>query len=76
MMCYKYDDDAYVYLLIHFIRAPVLVAIALIEAGMEPLESVEFIRAKRRGAINQNQLKFLEIYYRRKKLSNSKCIIM
>eukprot|EP01098_Paradermamoeba_levis_P016084 TRINITY_DN846_c0_g1_i2.p1 TRINITY_DN846_c0_g1~~TRINITY_DN846_c0_g1_i2.p1 ORF type:complete len:159 (-),score=42.43 TRINITY_DN846_c0_g1_i2:369-845(-) len=40
-------------------RAPVLVAISLIDAGMENLKAVEFIRSKRRGAINQKQLKFL-----------------
>eukprot|EP00004_Rigifila_ramosa_P012286 TRINITY_DN2650_c0_g1_i4.p1 TRINITY_DN2650_c0_g1~~TRINITY_DN2650_c0_g1_i4.p1 ORF type:complete len:207 (-),score=33.02 TRINITY_DN2650_c0_g1_i4:172-792(-) len=41
-------------------RAPVLAAIALIERGMEPLDAVEFIRKKRRGAINQKQLTWLE----------------
>ena len=56
-------------------RAPVLVALALIEAGMEPLDCVAFIRAKRRGAINQNQLKFLESYSKRKK-SKSSCTMM
>lgn len=56
-------------------RAPVLVALALVENGMEALESVEFIRQKRRGAINLNQLKFLELYSRRKRVSN-KCIVM
>jgi protein tyrosine phosphatase type 4A len=56
-------------------RAPVLVALALVESGMEPLESVEFIRQKRRGAINLNQLKFLEAYSRRRK-GSAKCTIM
>lgn len=56
-------------------RAPVLVALALVESGMEPLESVEFIRQKRRGAINLNQLKFLETYSRRRR-NSSKCHIM
>lgn len=56
-------------------RAPVLVALALVENGMEALESVEFIRQKRRGAINLNQLKFLELYSRRKRVS-SKCVVM
>ncbi|EIE82209.1 hypothetical protein RO3G_06914 [Rhizopus delemar RA 99-880] len=32
-------------------RAPVLIAIALIEEGMDPLESVAFIRKHRQGAI-------------------------
>ena len=56
-------------------RAPVLVALALVESGMEALESVEFIRQKRRGAINLNQLKFLEFYSHKKK-SSGKCTIM
>jgi protein tyrosine phosphatase type 4A len=43
-------------------RAPVLVAIALIEQGMAPLDAVQFVRERRRGAINSRQLKFLETY--------------
>lgn len=44
-------------------RAPVLVAIALIEfANMDPVEAVSFIRGKRRGAINEKQLLYLEGY--------------
>lgn len=53
-------------------RAPVLVATALIEAGMEPFKAVEFIRAKRRGAINQRQLRYLEHYKPRK---SGRCVI-
>ena len=47
-------------------RAPVLVAIALIEQGLEPLEAVTAIRSKRRGAINARQLQYLEHQYRRR----------
>lgn len=43
-------------------RAPVLVAIALIESGMAPAEAVEYIRKGRRGAINNNQLRWLRQY--------------
>jgi protein tyrosine phosphatase type IVA len=44
-------------------RAPVMVAIALIEfAGMDPVEAVSLIRANRRGAINEKQLLYLEGY--------------
>lgn len=53
--------------------APVLVAIALIESGMSPLDSVSFIRARRRGAINNKQLKYIENYKRRSK--SAKCVI-
>ena len=56
-------------------RAPVLVAIALIENGMRPLDAVMFIRQRRRGAINNKQLKFLE-NYRPRHLKKDKCIIM
>jgi protein tyrosine phosphatase type 4A len=52
-------------------RAPVMVAIALIEfADMDPVEAVSFLRKKRRGAINEKQLLYLEGYkkqYRRNK---------
>lgn len=40
-------------------RAPVLVAIALIEMGMKPLDAIEFIRSKRRGAFNKPQIAYL-----------------
>jgi protein tyrosine phosphatase type 4A len=44
-------------------RAPLLVAIALIELGkMDALEAVEYIRVHRRGAINARQLTFLQQY--------------
>ena len=44
-----------------------LVAIALIEGGMDPLDAVHLIRSCRRGAINTKQLSFLESYRRRSK---------
>lgn len=53
-------------------RTPVLVAIALIELGMEPLDAAMFVRSKRRGAINAKQLKFLETYKRRSKKKKKK----
>jgi len=43
-------------------RAPVLVAIALIEGGMPPLQAVEYIRKSRRGSINAKQLQWLRKY--------------
>lgn len=45
-------------------RAPVLVAIALIEMGMKPLDAIEYIREKRRGAFNKPQIAFLDSYKR------------
>lgn len=56
-------------------RAPVLVAIALIENGFDPINAVEHIRKFRRGAINLRQLKYLEKYEPRRKAKNS-CSIM
>jgi protein tyrosine phosphatase type 4A len=47
-------------------RAPVLVAVALIELGMKYEDAVDQIRTKRRGAINSRQLEFLARYKRRK----------
>jgi len=52
-------------------RAPVLVAIALIELGLYYDDAIELIRQKRRGAINAKQLKFLKSYK-----PKSKCVIM
>jgi len=43
-------------------RAPVLVALALIEGGMKYEDAVDHIRRKRRGAINSKQLEYLERY--------------
>ncbi|XP_077990782.1 protein tyrosine phosphatase type IVA 2-like [Glandiceps talaboti] len=43
-------------------RAPVLVALALVEMGMKFEDAVEMIRQKRRGAINAKQLAYLEKY--------------
>ncbi|KAJ3209594.1 Protein tyrosine phosphatase type IVA 1 [Entophlyctis luteolus] len=45
-------------------RAPMLVAIALIESGMSALEAVEYVRVRRRGAFNTLQLKFLVEEYK------------
>lgn len=55
-------------------RAPVLVAIALIEYGFDTIAAVTFIRERRRGAINTVQLNYLETYKRQRK-SNKKCVI-
>eukprot|EP00842_Homolaphlyctis_polyrhiza_P000266 jgi/Hompol1/123/HPOL_005235-RA len=51
-------------------RAPVLVAVALIEAGMAPLDAIDFVRKHRRGAFNTIQMQFLADTYKRSKRSN------
>lgn len=61
-------------------RAPQMVAIALIEfANMDPVEAVSFIRARRRGAINEKQLLYLESYkkqYKRAGGAESSCCVI
>lgn len=60
-------------------RAPVMVALALMELGMSYEEAVELIRSKRRGALNSKQLEFLEKYRPKNRLksrSNNTCSIM
>eukprot|EP01121_Diplochlamys_sp_Union-15-3_P001109 TRINITY_DN1096_c0_g1_i1.p1 TRINITY_DN1096_c0_g1~~TRINITY_DN1096_c0_g1_i1.p1 ORF type:complete len:155 (-),score=29.81 TRINITY_DN1096_c0_g1_i1:97-561(-) len=47
-------------------RAPMLVAIVMIESGMEPLDAIEKIRKKRRSAFNKTQVDFLMKYKKRK----------
>ncbi|KAJ2454365.1 hypothetical protein EV183_001611 [Coemansia sp. RSA 2336] len=46
-------------------RAPVLVAVALIEKGMDPLDAIELVRHKRRGAFNNRQIAYLVYSYKR-----------
>lgn len=43
-------------------RGPVLVAIALIEDGMEPLQAAQYIRDRRKGALNTTQLHWVGSY--------------
>ncbi|KAI8924103.1 protein-tyrosine phosphatase-like protein [Entophlyctis helioformis] len=46
-------------------RAPVLVAITLIEAGMAPVDAIAFVRKYRRGAFNSVQVQYLADTYKR-----------
>lgn len=57
-------------------RAPVLVAIAMIEYGLDPISAVTFIRERRRGAINAVQLNYLTEYKPIRKKYGVKCVIM
>ncbi|XP_053445028.1 protein tyrosine phosphatase type IVA 1-like [Nycticebus coucang] len=49
-------------------RAPVLVALALMEGGMKYEDAVQLIRQKRRGAFNSKQLSYLEKYRPKRRL--------
>ena len=61
-------------------RAPVMVALALIEfANMDPVDAVKFIRDSRRGAINEKQLLYLEGYkkeYKRSGGADTSCCVI
>lgn len=48
-------------------RAPVLVAIAMIEAGCDPVDAIDLIRKKRSAAFNRKQTGFLTSEYRRRR---------
>eukprot|EP00123_Amoebidium_parasiticum_P005790 comp16897_c0_seq1/m.15418 comp16897_c0_seq1/g.15418 ORF comp16897_c0_seq1/g.15418 comp16897_c0_seq1/m.15418 type:complete len:226 (-) comp16897_c0_seq1:722-1399(-) len=48
-------------------RAPFLVALALIQAGMDNYDCVKYIREVRRGAINKRQLDYILKFKPRKK---------
>uniref|UniRef100_H0XRF1 protein-tyrosine-phosphatase n=1 Tax=Otolemur garnettii TaxID=30611 RepID=H0XRF1_OTOGA len=54
-------------------RAPVLVALALMEGGMKYEDAVQLIRQKRRGAFNSKQLLYLEKYRPKMRLLRVKC---
>ncbi|KAG5481945.1 hypothetical protein LSCM1_05657 [Leishmania martiniquensis] len=56
-------------------RAPILVALALVEYGNVPaLDAIALIREKRKGAINQMQMQWL-IKYRRRHQGGG-CVVM
>uniref|UniRef100_A0A8C3WGM3 Protein tyrosine phosphatase type IVA 3 n=1 Tax=Catagonus wagneri TaxID=51154 RepID=A0A8C3WGM3_9CETA len=68
----KFCDDPGSCVAVHCVaglgRAPVLVALALIESGMKYEDAIQFIRQKRRGAINSKQLTYLEKYRPKQRL--------
>lgn len=52
-------------------RAPILVAIAMVELGMANLDTIEFIRRRRRGCFNSNQIQYIDGYKRGKILKHT-----
>jgi len=56
-------------------RAPILVAIALVESGKDPFEAIDMIRKARKGALNARQLAWIEKYKRRRKHCGPVCTI-
>ncbi|KAF9204940.1 Protein tyrosine phosphatase type IVA 1 [Haplosporangium sp. Z 27] len=52
-------------------RAPILVAIAMMELGMANLDTVEFIRRRRRGCFNNDQIRYIDGYKRGKILKHA-----
>ena len=59
-------------------RSPVLVAMALREAGMSRQESIDYVRTRRRGSFNVRQLEFLQNYPSAHRLAakHAACLIM
>lgn len=56
-------------------RAPILVAIALIESGKRPLDAIDIIRKVRPKALNKNQMEYLSQYRPRKNFCAAGCVI-
>jgi len=56
-------------------RAPILVAIALVESGMDACDAIDLIRKVRKGAFNARQLAWIGKYKRRSKSCAPGCAI-
>eukprot|EP00918_Siedleckia_nematoides_P010211 GHVU01022336.1.p2 GENE.GHVU01022336.1~~GHVU01022336.1.p2 ORF type:complete len:182 (+),score=18.12 GHVU01022336.1:173-718(+) len=57
-------------------RAPVLAAVALIEAGWNQADAVEEVKRKRPGALNKNHVRFLYEYKRKGRQGSPSCCIV
>lgn len=76
----KYKGDQIPCIAVHCLaglgRAPVLVAIALIEAGLDYQDAVKHIRKNRHGALNTHQLDFLRSYRTMGLYKNKGCCML
>ncbi|KAF7730246.1 Protein tyrosine phosphatase type IVA 1 [Apophysomyces ossiformis] len=45
-------------------RAPLLIALSLIETGMRPIDAISYVREHRRGVLTKSELRFLMGYRR------------
>jgi len=56
-------------------RAPILVAIALVESGKEGVDAIDIIRSVRKGAFNAKQVDWISKYKPQKKMCAPMCAI-
>jgi len=75
-LCFSSEKAVAIHCVAGLGRAPLLVAVALIEAGLDAMDAVELIRQKRRGAINRLQLKYLQDYKPSRRRPNNGCLLM
>lgn len=72
----RHDEDAASCFAVHCVaglgRGPVMVALALMELGLEYEDTIDYIRDRRRGAFNKKQLKYLSTYRPRGRLRSKK----
>ena len=64
----KLNETVLVHCLAGLGRAPLLVAVSLIEKKMDQLDAINLMRTKRPGSLNSNQINWL-IEYKPKKTS-------
>uniref|UniRef100_A0A7S4J0Y8 protein-tyrosine-phosphatase n=1 Tax=Prymnesium polylepis TaxID=72548 RepID=A0A7S4J0Y8_9EUKA len=75
-LCFSSEKAIAIHCVAGLGRAPLLVAIALIEAGIDAMDAVDLIRQKRRGAINRVQLKYLQEYKPSRSKGSGGCSVM
>jgi len=74
-LCFASEHAIAVHCVAGLGRAPLLVALALIESGQDCMDAVEIIRKHRRGAINRLQLQYVQQYKPTRRKAPS-CVVM